>query len=146
MKKVLIGFQEHDIPLDTQVADIDHYDERKDFTVDPIKWAGLADYFKHLKSIGMKTVMILDPAIIVNNTNYWPYETARENNVFIKWPGYNPDYSDTNSSIMLGFVSFTFIILGFCKGTNLYLLGSVLAKGKGSLSGLFQEINTEVVD
>ena len=103
MKAVLKRFQEHDIPLDTQVADIDHYDERKDFTVDPVNWAGLADYFKYLKEVGMRTVMILDPAIIVNETNYWPYDTARETNVFIEWPGFNPDYSDTNSSIMVGY-------------------------------------------
>ena len=105
MKKVLERFQMHEIPLDTQVADIDHYDERKDFTVDPVKWSGLQEYFLHLREIGMKTVMILDPAIMVNSTNYWPYETARENDVFIKWPGYSPDFNDTNSNIMLGYVS-----------------------------------------
>lgn len=104
MKDVLKRFQQNNIPLDTQVADIDHYDERKDFTVDPINWKGLPEYFSYLKEIGMKTVMILDPALIVNETNYWPYETARDNDVFIRWPGESPDFSYTNSTIMLGYV------------------------------------------
>ncbi len=106
MKQVLDRFKLNGIPLDTQVADIDHYDERKDFTVDPIDWAGLPEYFKYLKEVGMRTVMILDPALIVNNTNYWPYETGKDADVFIKWPGVSPDFADTNSSIMLGYVSF----------------------------------------
>lgn len=105
MKQVLERFQEHDIPLDTQVADIDHYDERKDFTVDPDKWKDLPNYFEYLKEVGMKTVMILDPALIVNNTDYWPYETGKEKDIFIRWPGVSPDFADTNSSIMLGYVS-----------------------------------------
>ena len=52
----------------------------------------------------MKTVMILDPALQVNSTNYWPYETAKQKNVFITWPDKNPDYAATNSSIMVGYV------------------------------------------
>ena len=38
------------------MADIDHYDERKDFTIDPIKWANMSEYFGELHSLGMKTV------------------------------------------------------------------------------------------
>ena len=56
MKKVLERFQEHNIPLDTQVADIDHYDKRKDFTIDPINWKELPEYFDYLHTVGMKTV------------------------------------------------------------------------------------------
>ena len=41
---------------DTQVADIDHYDERKDFTIDPNNWKDLPEYFDELHSLGMKTV------------------------------------------------------------------------------------------
>lgn len=49
--------------------------------------------------------MILDPALIVNNTDYWPYETGKMENVFIIWPdGQSPDYEETDSSIMLGYV------------------------------------------
>ena len=104
MKQVLTRFQQHDIPLDTQVADIDHYEERKDFTIDQEKWKELPEYFNYLHSIGMRTVMILDPALVVNQTDYWPFETGKEENVFITWPdGMSPDVEDTNSSIMIGF-------------------------------------------
>ena len=87
------------------MADIDHYDLRRDFTVDQNKWKELPEYFDYLHSVGMKTVMILDPALVVNYTDYWPYETGREDNVFITWPdGLSPDYDETNSTIMLGYV------------------------------------------
>ncbi len=55
----------------------------------------------------MKTVLLLDPFIMVNDTkDYWPYETARNQDIFIKWPKNfpNPDYADTNTSAMLGYV------------------------------------------
>ncbi len=85
------------------MADIDHYDERKDFTIDPINWKQLPEYFQYLKSIGMRRIWILDPALIVNNTDYWPFETGKANNVFITWPKENPDFAVTNSSIMVGY-------------------------------------------
>jgi len=55
----------------------------------------------------MKTVLLLDPFIMINDTEaYWPYTTARDLDIFIKWPKdyVNPDYADTNSSVMLGYV------------------------------------------
>lgn len=50
--------------------------------------------------------MILDPALVVDDPEYyWPYETGKENDVFIRWPTENAsDYIYTNSSIMLGYV------------------------------------------
>ena len=107
MKEVLGRFQKYNIPLDTQVADIDHFDKRKDFSIDPINWSGLDKYFDELHNLGMKTVLLLDPFIMINDTEaYWPYTTAREQDVFIKWPAgtINPDYADTNSNAMLGYV------------------------------------------
>ena len=44
---------------DVQYADIDHYDERKVFTVDDENFAGLAEYFDELRDGGMRTVIIL---------------------------------------------------------------------------------------
>lgn len=53
----------------------------------------------------MKTVMILDPALVVNEKDYWPFDEGKKNDVFIKWPkGMSPDFADTNSDIMLGWV------------------------------------------
>ena len=44
---------------DVQYADIDHMDERKDFTVDNVNFAGLNDYWQSLRAGGMHTVIIL---------------------------------------------------------------------------------------
>lgn len=44
---------------DVQYADIDHMDERKDFTVDQVNFNGLKDYFDELRSQGMRTIIIL---------------------------------------------------------------------------------------
>ena len=50
--------------------------------------------------------MILDPALNVEEDNYWPYITGLENDVFIKWPENVANPDGTNSSIMLGYVIF----------------------------------------
>lgn len=44
---------------DVQYADIDHMDERKDFTIDPVNFNGLKEYFDELRSQGMRTIIIL---------------------------------------------------------------------------------------
>lgn len=89
---------------DTQVADIDHFDQRYDFTIDPINWSELPEYFDYLHSLGMKTVLILDPAIPVENPNYWAYLDGRQKDVFIRWPGPTSDFIYTNSTMMLAAV------------------------------------------
>ena len=38
------------IPFDVQYADIDHMDERMDFTIDAVNFGGLPDYVKELQS------------------------------------------------------------------------------------------------
>ena len=44
---------------DVQHADIDHFDENKDFTVDPVNFGRLPEYFRNLQDNGMRTVIIL---------------------------------------------------------------------------------------
>lgn len=44
---------------DVQYADIDHYDERKVFTIDNESFAGLPEYFKSLHEQGIRTIIIL---------------------------------------------------------------------------------------
>jgi len=44
---------------DVQYADIDHYDERKVFTIDNVNFAGISDYFEELRNNGMRTIIIL---------------------------------------------------------------------------------------
>ncbi|XP_023931126.1 maltase-glucoamylase, intestinal-like, partial [Lingula anatina] len=96
--------REYNIPQDVQYADIDHMDERKDFTVDPVNFAGLQDYFTHLQDNGMHIIIILDPALITNNTNYEPYDLGLQEDLYIKWPNESvipdtdkPDISGTRN-------------------------------------------------
>lgn len=42
-----------------QYADIDHMDERKDFTIDGTNFANLDKYFKKLQDSGMRIIIIL---------------------------------------------------------------------------------------
>ena len=53
--------------------------------------------------------MILDPALIVNDTSYWPFTTGFQNDVFIKWPnGTSPDYDEMQNDIMIGYVRISY--------------------------------------
>ncbi|XP_063403845.1 maltase-glucoamylase-like [Mytilus trossulus] len=93
------------IPFDVQYADIDHMDERKDFTIDSVNFGGLPDYVKELQGRGMHFIIILDPALITNNTGYKPYEKGLQYDIFIKWPdNTHPDFSEYNNTNMLGYV------------------------------------------
>ncbi|KAL8616022.1 hypothetical protein ACOMHN_014984 [Nucella lapillus] len=96
----------YDIPLDVQYADIDHMDERKDFTIDPVNFAFLPQYFDTLRQRGMRTIIILDPALIVNETNYEPYEKMKMVGGNIVWPPHFPvpNGSADSDRSMLGFV------------------------------------------
>ncbi|XP_061182189.1 maltase-glucoamylase-like [Saccostrea echinata] len=89
------------IPLDVQYADIDHMDERKDFTVDEVNFKNLSGYVKELDSKDIHFIIILDPALISNETNYNPYELGKNGSLFIKWPYFNDSRNGTD---MLGYV------------------------------------------
>ncbi|KAM6442830.1 sucrase-isomaltase, intestinal [Liasis olivaceus] len=63
------------IPYDVQYTDIDYMEDTKDFTYDKKNFAGLPEFVQDLHNHGQKYVIILDPAISVNNlTNSTPYE------------------------------------------------------------------------
>lgn len=91
------------------VVDIDHYDENAVFTIDPSSdWEGLPIFFDNvLHRFGMKGIVIFDPAIPVERkNNYWPYTDGRVRDVFIRHPLFTDDFGFTNSTIMVGAVSF----------------------------------------
>ena len=102
--------------MDVQYADIEHFKDQMDFTIDPVRFKDLPDYFKNLQSRGMRVVIILDPALVIsrgNDLNYKPYVEGFNNNVYIKWPsGNSPDFFETNSDIMLGYCWY-FLFLSF---------------------------------
>lgn len=88
------------------VFDIDHYDELAVFTYDEAKnWTGLPIFINYLKTVDIKSVVIFDPAVPIEKKDYWPYTEGRLRDVFIKHPTFNPDFSFTNSTIMVAAVS-----------------------------------------
>ncbi|XP_070196522.1 sucrase-isomaltase, intestinal-like [Littorina saxatilis] len=105
MQRAVEQTKSYDIPHDVQYADIDHMDERKIFTIDQGNFAGLADYFDTLRAGGMRTIIILDPCIIVNETNYEPYEEMKKVKANIMWPSDFdiPANSSDDDGSMLGF-------------------------------------------
>jgi lysosomal alpha-glucosidase len=82
------------IPFDVQYVDIDYMDAKKDFTVDPIHFRGLKQYFSQLNGDGIRTVIILDSGLIGDQEHYAPTIEGIEEDVFIKW--------DDNTTLMKG--------------------------------------------
>ena len=85
MKNIVQRNRETGIPLDVQYADIDYMDAAKDFTIDAKKFQGLKEYFRQLNNDGIRTVIILDPGTIDDQTYYTPTIDGIKNDVFIKW-------------------------------------------------------------
>ncbi|NXA19736.1 MGA protein, partial [Ibidorhyncha struthersii] len=73
------------IPYDVQYVDIDHMERQLDFTIGT-RFAGLPSLINRIKEEGMRFIIILDPAISGNETNYPTFSRGVQNNVFIKWP------------------------------------------------------------
>ena len=85
MKHVVQRNLDAGIPLDVQYADIDYMDAEKDFTIDPINYPGLKEYFKQLNDDGIRTIVILDPGTIDDQIYYQPTIEGIREDVFIKW-------------------------------------------------------------
>nr|XP_045367131.1 putative maltase-glucoamylase-like protein FLJ16351 [Camelus bactrianus] len=73
------------IPYDVQHVDIDYMDRKLDFTLSS-SFQNLGLLIEQMKKNGMRFILILDPAISGNETQYPPFTRGQENNVFIKWP------------------------------------------------------------
>ncbi|CAF2678069.1 unnamed protein product [Rotaria sp. Silwood2] len=85
MQMVVKRNRDAGIPLDVQYADIDYMDARKIFTVDPVNYRGLKEYFAQLNSEGVRTIVILDPGMFDDQVYYQPTVQGINNDVFIKW-------------------------------------------------------------
>ncbi|CAF2935123.1 unnamed protein product [Rotaria sp. Silwood2] len=70
MKEIVKRNRDAGVPLDVQHADIDYMDARKTFTIDPINYAGMKDYFSELNADGVRTIIILDPALFDDQVSY----------------------------------------------------------------------------
>lgn len=106
--------RKYDIPHDIQYGDIDYMDGERDFTIDPVNFAGLPEYVNKLKAEGTRFVIILDPAIKMDDPpgSYLPFERGLAKDVYVKkadgitniegevWPGrtYFPDFHSRNTT------------------------------------------------
>ncbi|XP_068026417.1 LOW QUALITY PROTEIN: maltase-glucoamylase-like [Melanerpes formicivorus] len=76
------------IPHDVQYSDIDYMLRQLDFTLSP-HFSGLPALINRLHEDGMRFILILDPAISANETDYPTFTRGVEEDVFIKWPNSN---------------------------------------------------------
>ncbi|NXB49444.1 MGA protein, partial [Leucopsar rothschildi] len=73
---------------DVQYTDIDYMERNLDFTISP-KFAGLPDLINKIKAEGMRFIIILDPGISGNETDYPAFSRGVDKDVFIKRPDTN---------------------------------------------------------
>ena len=76
------------IPFESQYVDIDYMERFMDFTTGE-NFAGLGDFAKELEDIGMKLILIFDPAICTipygaTNKSYSAWEEGEKQDIFIK--------------------------------------------------------------
>ena len=102
---IAVKFRQLNIPCDCLYLDIDYMDGYRVFTWDHEKFPNPPHLINGLKSLGFKTVAIIDPGIKID-ADYLIYVEGMENDYFVKdaegenfigpvWPGYChfPDFT-----------------------------------------------------
>lgn len=101
VRNVALGFDEHDIPMDVMWLDIEHTDQKKYFTWDPIKFAHPTEMIQNLTAMGRKLVTIVDPHI-KRDPGYFLHRDAEANGYYVK----NKDGNDYEGWCWPGSVSY----------------------------------------
>ncbi len=97
VREIAQGFRDHQIPCDAIYLDIDYMEGYRCFTWNKKYFPDPKGMIKDLANIGMKTVVMIDPGIKVDD-NYWVFKEGKENNYFCRrsddyfmeghvWPG-----------------------------------------------------------
>lgn len=97
VKEVAQGFRDNQIPCDAIYLDIDYMDGYRCFTWNKKYFPDPKKMIKELAAMGMKTVVMIDPGIKVDD-NYWVFKEGKENGYFCRrsddyfmeghvWPG-----------------------------------------------------------
>ncbi|MFI5452431.1 glycoside hydrolase family 31 protein [Pedobacter sp. UC225_61] len=97
VRDIAESFRSHQIPCDAIYLDIDYMDGYRCFTWNKKYFPDPKKMIKDLLNIGMKTVVMIDPGIKVDD-NYWVFKEGKENNYFCRrsddyfmeghvWPG-----------------------------------------------------------
>ncbi|NXN82517.1 MGA protein, partial [Bombycilla garrulus] len=84
--QVVQEMQDARIPHDVQYTDIDYMNRNLDFTLSP-RFAGLPALINKIHEEGMRFIIILDPGISANETDYPPFDRGVDKDVFVEWPG-----------------------------------------------------------
>ncbi len=102
--RIIKGYEDAGIPLDTVYLDIDYMDNFKDFTINEAAFPDFEGYVKELKAKGIRLIPIIDAGVKCED-GFDIYEEGVKNNYFCKdsngndfkaavWPGICcfPDY------------------------------------------------------
>ncbi len=102
--RIIKGYEDAGIPLDTVYLDIDYMDNFKDFTINEAAFPDFEGYVKELKAKGIRLIPIIDAGVKCED-GFDVYEEGVKNNYFCKdsngndfkaavWPGICcfPDY------------------------------------------------------
>ncbi|MFF5304980.1 glycoside hydrolase family 31 protein [Streptomyces sp. NPDC013161] len=105
VRRIVAGYQEHGLPLDAVHLDIDHYDQRRVFTVDHEHFAELPVLAEELRRDGIRLVSVVDPAVKAEPGNA-VYDSGTAEDAFVRdasgrlvrgvvWPGESvfPDFT-----------------------------------------------------
>ncbi|TPQ23335.1 glycoside hydrolase family 31 protein [Streptomyces sporangiiformans] len=97
VRRIVLGYHEHGLPLDAVHLDIDHYDEHQVFTVDGERFPKLPVIAEELRRDGIRLVSIVDPAVKAEPGNA-VYDSGTVEDAFVRdskgrlvrgvvWPG-----------------------------------------------------------
>ncbi|MDW4904377.1 glycoside hydrolase family 31 protein [Streptomyces sp. ADMS] len=105
VRRIVAGYQQHDLPLDAVHLDIDHLDAHEVFTVDEEQFPKLPVLAEDLRRDGIRLVSIIDPAVKAEAGNA-VYGSGRAEDAFVRdasgqlvqgvlWPGESvyPDFT-----------------------------------------------------
>jgi alpha-glucosidase len=114
IRRVVQGFQEHELPLSAIHLDIDYMDGFRIFTVDPQRFPDLPDLVRELDEQGVKVVTIIDPGV-KHDPDFPLYQTGLQEEAFCRlpdgellvgvvWPGETvyPDFTNPQSRAWWG--------------------------------------------
>ena len=101
VRRVLAGFQEHDLPLSAIHFDIDYMDRYRVFTTDTVDFPDLAGLIADLNAAGVEAVTIIDPGV-AKADDFPLYREGRKAGHFLRLP----DGREVNGVVWPGLVGF----------------------------------------
>lgn len=85
VRRIVSGFQQHDLPLDALYLDILYMDGYRVFTFDPQRFGKAPELIDDLAEQGVRIVPIVDPGVKVD-ADYRVFQDGMQNNAFVVDP------------------------------------------------------------